>query len=1221
MKIKIKIFLFLAITLFIASKTFAQRVDENGYPIYKEMSEEDAKRVLGDMYSPRFFKVNGETKHIKSSIINGNRITTILYNYASICKPNTLGNIADLVWNGLGYGFEFGPLAAAPVLKDNGDSVKIVSDSFILAGQGDYNTDGTLKWGWLPKAGYVDTTEGQNEIARLGIADADGDGKPDSWPERWYNAEIGQYIWPAFLGDQATAPDEEVYFVVDDFSDKEFGYTPSPSDSTIGGLGLDMEVRVLQFNNALAEDIMFLVYNVTNASEKKLEGAYFGMHGDPHVGGENDFSDDFSDFIGPFGNSIRLSNVPQRARNMVYSWDEDGVGMAGRPTGYFGWKFLESPSNSIDLIDNDDDGITDESPDNSAGYYIDGINIPLTDGISDIDKYTEIYGAPKPRYSGDEDGDWDPTKDDIGIDGIGPDSDSYPGPDYGEGDGVPSQGWYSDLNGDGDYNPGEPVSDERMPGLKWAGSELNFGLRDISESDQIGLSSFHAAAYTNSDPNVPRNDPLMWQWLSSDSLIIDPSQVNGGDNIFNFGTGPLSLEVGESQRFSMAILFGNTADHLILNAETSTRILESDYRFAKPPNKPNLSAVAGNGKVTLYWDDYSEKSFDPFVRTFDFQGYKLYRSRDPKFQDVKTITDGFGNPFIGEGIAQFDIIDSLKGFHPVEYLGRGVKYNVGTNSGLVHEYVDSTVTNGITYFYALAAYDGGSVKFDIPPTETQTVIDVDPITGEMTFDVNTVMAVPMGEVSGFVDAEAGIDGIPDQLVGNSTGEVIVKIMEPQNVNNKLYTLEFADADRFSVFDSTGVKDEFTSKDTVFVDLDKQNIKESSFVVTDASGNIINPAKYIIKADEGKIRGNKNGDLPAGEKFSAEYKYFPVFNSTLIDSSDANPVFDGMRIFVNNHSLDLNVKRSDWDDNVNTNVISSVLWSTSNADYIGTPHVQYRADWEITWLDLADTTADGSWINGDTVVAIPSNSLAVVPFNVLNVSEVDLDGNFVKGNYLLDETKTPATSNGKWDWGEGLILRPTIPGGASEVSYLMMFSFPDTTTYIEYDTTWVYNGDKGDSVVYVVDYVDTTITKVDPILPEAGDRFYVRTDKPFEPGDKYSYNSKAAEISNSKVAASLDDIKVVPNPYVAFSMAEEPGRLPESRGERQIQFRNLPQECTIRIYTVTGELVKKIYKNDLTSYAAWDLLSFEGHRIAYGVYIYHVEVPNVGEKIGRIGVIK
>ncbi len=1212
MKIKMKIFLLLALTLLLSSLTFAQRYDENGYPIYKEMSEEDAKRILGDMYSPKFFKTNGDKNSVKASIINGNSITTILYNYGSICKPNTLGNIADLVWNGLGYGFEFGPLAAAEVVSDSGDVIHIVSDSFVLTGQGDYSADETLKWGWLPKAGYVDTTEGQNEIARLGIGDLNGDGKPDSWPERWYSPELGTYVWPAFLGDAASAPDEEVYYVVDDWSNAEFPYTPSPSKPEIGGLGLDMEVRVIQFANPLADDIMFLVYQITNASEKRLERAYFGMHGDPHVGGPSDYGDDRAGFIDPFGNSLQLSNVPQRARNMVYSWDDDGIGAGGRPTGYFGWKFLESPSNATDNIDNDDDGIKDESPEDSKGYFIDGNTISLDTRIDDVEKYTEIFGAPKPRWYGDEDGDWNIDKDDVGIDGIGPSSVNYPGADYGEGDGVPSQAWYDDIDGDGEYTNGEPISDDRLPGYKWAGSELNFGLRDISESDQIGLSSFHAAAYTNSDPNVPRNDPLMWQWLSADT--IDTSQEllsEAGDNIFNFGTGPLSLDVGETQRFSMAILFGNDLDDLILNAETSTKILEADYRFAQPPTKPTVTAVAEDGRVTLFWDTKSEESVDPLTGEKDFQGYKVYRSRDYTFADVFTITDGQGNPFLGKGLGQWDLDDSLSGFHPVEYPGRAVKFYLGNNSGLVHQFVDSTVTNGIKYYYAVVAYDGGTDE--IPPTENKAIIRIDPITSVLTFETNTVQVTPGSPSSGFGEAEAGIGGKPDQIIGNSTGVMNITILDELDVKDKTFEIDFINEVTYSVYDVTGIEDQFVGKDTVFTDLKMANVSASTVVVTDEGSNVIDPSKYIINEVFGKIRGTNEGDLPEGEVFNASYNYYPISASIAIDSSDSNPVFDGMRLFVQNDDLDLSQEKSKWDDAVNTNIIDSVLWSLSNADYFGN-HVQYRADWEVTWVDLADTVADGSWINGDSVIAYPSGQLASIPFNVINISEVDEDGNYVKGNYLLDETKTPATmNNGKWDWGEGLILRPTVPVGANDVSYLMRFSLrPDTTLY---DTTFL--ADYPDSV----DYIDTTVTKFDPVYPKEGDRYYVKTNKPFATGDQYKYDSKAAEITKAKVKASLDDIFVVPNPYVAYSLSEEPGRLPESRGEREIQFRNLPQECTIRIYTITAELVAEIYKNDLTSMATWDLLSYEGHRIAYGVYVYHIEVPNVGETIGRIGVIK
>lgn len=1213
---KIKLYIILIVALFFSSISliYAQEYDEYGYPIYKKLTEEDAKRILGKMYSPKVFKTTGSPRHIKESIINGNKITTVLFNYGSICKPNYLGNIADLVWQGLGNGFEFGPLVGGEVIGDSGQVLQIVSDSFILTGQGDYSPDGTLKWGWLPKPGYVDTTQGQNEIARLNIGDKNGDGKPDSWPERWYNPGASKYIWPAFLGDQATAPDEEVYFVIDDFTNAEFPYTPSPSNPNIRGLGVDMEFRVIQFNNPLAEDIMFLVNQVTNASEKDLPRLYFGYHGDPHVGGPSNYADDMSGFIDPFGNSLQLTNVPQRARNMVYSWDEDGKGDGGRPSGYFGWKFLESPSIADDGIDNDDNGITDETPFNGAGNFIDGISIPLiTPNITDVAKYTAVYGAPKPRFEGDEDGDWDPDKDDIGIDGIGPDSPNYPGPDLGEGDGIPSQGWYLDVDNSGAYEQGEPLSLERLPGYKWAGSEPNFGLRDISESDQLGLRSFHAAVYTNSLPNVPMNDPLMWEWMSSDTIDTAQELLSSpGDNVFNFTTGPLSLAVGESQRFSMAILFGNDMSDLLLNAETSTKILEADYRFAQPPAKPIVEAVAGDSRVTLYWETRAEESVDPLSGKQDFQGYKIYRSRDYTFSDVYTITDGKGNAFLGKpfsqgGVsAQFDLDDSLSGFHPVEYEGRAVKFYLGDNTGLVHQYIDSSVINGINYYYAVVAYDSGTDE--IPPSENQAVILRDPITGELTFETNTVSVTPNALGAGIQNAQVGIGGIPELVRGNSTGAIKISVLDDLQVQNKLFTIDFISNTIYNVLDSTGVSEKFTSKDTVFADLNNTYVKVESVEVYDAGNNLVDPSKYFVNSGFGKIRGNTPGDLPSGEVFTVKYRYFPVFESILVDSSDANPSFNGMKIFVKNDPLDLDEARCEWADGVSTNVRDSVLWSTSNSAYLGNPHVQYRADWEVRWNDT-DTLADGSWAHpGDTAITVPAFKQAITPFNIINVSEVDDFGQYKKGNFLVVEQGANA-NNGKWDWGEPILLRPTSATGATVSYYLNFFLNKDkmviTETIID-DTTSIF---------------DTTIIPATNILPKNGDVYFVRTSKPFQSGDMYKFETQEAKYSKTEAKPMLDKINVVPNPYVAYSIAENPGRTSEKRGDRQIQFRNLPPSCTIRIYTITGDLVQKIEKDDMSSLAYWDLLTFEGQRIAYGVYIYHVDVPGVGEKIGRFAVIK
>jgi hypothetical protein len=104
---------------------------------------------------------------------------------------------------------------------------------------------------------------------------------------------------------------------------------------------------------------------------------------------------------------------------------------------------------------------------------------------------------------------------------------------------------------------------------------------------------------------------------------------------------------------------------------------------------------------------------------------------------------------------------------------------------------------------------------------------------------------------------------------------------------------------------------------------------------------------------------------------------------------------------------------------------------------------------------------------------------------------------------------------------------------------------------------------------------------------------------------------------------LDKIKVVPNPYVAAASWEPRNTYSSGRGERQLHFTHLPQKCTIRIYTVSGELVATIdHDSDiLDGTASWDLLTRDKLSVAYGVYIYHLDAPGVGEKVGKFAVIK
>src|SRR3989304_4620579 len=70
------------------------------------------------------------------------------------------------------------------------------------------------------------------------------------------------------------------------------------------------------------------------------------------------------------------------------------------------------------------------------------------------------------------------------------------------------------------------------------------------------------------------------------------------------------------------------------------------------PPKPNVTVVPGEDRVTLYWDNASENSIDPLTGFNDFEGYKIYRSEDPAFSDIYTISDANGTPFLGKPLLQ-----------------------------------------------------------------------------------------------------------------------------------------------------------------------------------------------------------------------------------------------------------------------------------------------------------------------------------------------------------------------------------------------------------------------------------------------------------------------------------------------------------------------------------------------------------------------------------------
>jgi hypothetical protein len=106
----------------------------------------------------------------------------------------------------------------------------------------------------------------------------------------------------------------------------------------------------------------------------------------------------------------------------------------------------------------------------------------------------------------------------------------------------------------------------------------------------------------------------------------------------------------------------------------------------------------------------------------------------------------------------------------------------------------------------------------------------------------------------------------------------------------------------------------------------------------------------------------------------------------------------------------------------------------------------------------------------------------------------------------------------------------------------------------------------------------------------------------------------APVKVTSGADVLDKVKAVPNPYYLFSSYDR------NVLARRMQFTNLPAKCTISIFTLAGDRIAVINKDDAsTSLADWDLLTDNQIPLASGIYIYVVDAPGFGQKIGKMAI--
>ncbi len=150
-----------------------------------------------------------------------------------------------------------------------------------------------------------------------------------------------------------------------------------------------------------------------------------------------------------------------------------------------------------------------------------------------------------------------------------------------------------------------------------------------------------------------------------------------------------------------------------------------------------------------------------------------------------------------------------------------------------------------------------------------------------------------------------------------------------------------------------------------------------------------------------------------------------------------------------------------------------------------------------------------------------------------------------------------------------------------------------------------------------DVSDGEIAAGTQMVPEEGSIIRIITTKPNRPGDVFSYSTIAPTRNSLALArrhAALF-VNVYPNPVMRGEIDLN------NPFEKVATFTHLPEgDATIHIFSLYGDLVRKIRHSTGTQFEEWDLRNKHGRSVATGIYIVRIDMGEIGVKVLKLAVL-
>jgi hypothetical protein len=664
-------------------------------------------------------------------------------------------------------------------------------------------------------------------------------------------------------------------------------------------------------------------------------------------------------------------------------------------------------------------------------------------------------------------------------------------------------------------------------------------------------------------------------------------------------TGPFTMAPGDTQELVVGLMGGLGADYLSsINAlkgidDKAQSAYNSLFALPSPPAAPVVSIAPLDGEIILSWGDAVTlaKTEGGVSQGFTFEGYNLYEFPGPSNQ---------GAILLGT----FDLVDGIKAisdtaFDPPSGLNLIQVLQLGTDNDIIHtiDLTASKVTgtrlvDGTPYYFGVTAY---SYNPNPPAAAGTHSLESSP---------SIMTIVPHSLNPGTRYTQKPGDTFPVTLTTaaggkNSDGSVTATVVDPSKLTGDSYAVNFS-VDAVSGNTVWAVKD--VTKNTTLISgqdnqsgdnhypiLDGMNIKVAGPPPGMKTWSIpsgvrrFSPVGGALFGLEGFSNAGDPGaaqDRNAGTIGMAANLSFGGIGTTLASALDYHDVLLKWAAVPGDTA-------NPWDPNA---VPTDTNYSLSYR-YLRSATLPPAKPSFAPWIKVAAA----GYPYQDYVYGVPFSAwdMSYSPPRRLAVGhfENNQPGGLVDGRYWPGLT---SVNNGD-------------AAGPREMCFI--FSSPYTPTAVA-----PFNTNISNNATMPIMWVLACARRNDPPYTNA-DEFLISANVVNSASNTFSWTSTKPVIGDA-AAAKLDVTKanVFPNPYLGFNPLET------NKYARFVTFNHLPASATIRIFTLSGALVRTIIKNDPSQFIQWDLNNEKGFPVGAGMYIAYIDMHDLGTKTLKLGVI-